>query len=106
MQTLPYVRCFWSGDLYLTNGVVMPIRCTHISSQTIEVDAPLGLQGSKMVKLELNAIHEGKTARLKCLADPLMDVFNEHNKHYIKLRFHTISEQDLSFIKTFVAAHD
>ena len=106
MKTLPYVRCFWSGTLYLTNGLVMPIHCTHISSQAIEVEAPSGLQGSKMVKLELNAIHEGKTARLKILGDPVMDVFNEHNKHYIKLSFHTISEQDLSFIKTFIAAHD
>ncbi|MEL0614724.1 hypothetical protein [Marinomonas arenicola] len=106
MKTLAYVRCFWSGTLYLTNGLAMPIHCTHISAQTIEVEAPSGLQGSKMVKLELNAIHEGNTALVKILGDPILDVFNEHNKHYIKLQFHSISEKDLNFIKIFIAAHD
>ncbi len=101
----PYVRCFWTGSLYLTNGVVMPIHCTHISTQMIEVEAPDGLQGSKLVKLELKAIHEGKTATIKALCDPQLDVFNEHNKHYIKFTYHTISNKDVSFIKEFVDAH-
>lgn len=101
----PYVRCFWTGSLYLTNGSVMPIHCTHISTQMIEVEAPTGLQGSKMVKIELNAIHEGNTATIKALCDPVLDVFNEHNKHYIKLNYHTISNQDVHFIDVFVKAH-
>ncbi|MFT2097777.1 hypothetical protein ACMUMQ_05405 [Marinomonas sp. 2405UD66-6] len=101
----PYVRCFWTGSLYLTNGIVMPIHCTHISTKKIEIEAPNGLQGSKMVKLELNAIHEGKVAKIKILCDPLADIFNEHDKHYIKLAFHTISDKDVSFIKEFADAH-
>ncbi|MBR7889555.1 hypothetical protein J9B83_11440 [Marinomonas sp. A79] len=91
--------------MYLTNGMVMPIHCTHISTQMIEVEAPAGLQGSKMVKIELNAIHEGKTATIKALCDPILDVFNEHNKHYIKLNYHTISNKDVAFIDTFTKAH-
>nr|WP_264193982.1 hypothetical protein [Marinomonas algarum] len=102
---VPYVRCFWTGSLYLTNGVVMPIHCTHISTKMLEVEAAAGLQGSKMVKIELNAIHEGKTALIKALCDPTLDVFNEHNKHYIKLNYHTISDKDVAFINTFVEAH-
>ena len=101
----PYVRCFWTGSLYLTNGTVMPIHCTHISTKMIEVEAPEGLQGSKMVKLELKAIHEGRTATLKILCDPQLDVFNEHNKHYIKLTYHTISDKDLIFIREFADYH-
>jgi len=101
----PYVRCFWTGSLYLTNGVVMPIHCTHISTEMIEVEAPEGLQGSKMVKLELKAIHEGKTATIKILCDPQLDIFNEHNKHYIKLIYHTISDKDSAFIKEFADYH-
>ncbi len=83
----------------------MPIHCTHISTQKIEVEAPGGLQGSKMVKLELKAIHEGKTATIVALCDPELDVFNEHNKHYIKLSYHTISNKDVEFIKVFADAH-
>ncbi|SBS36688.1 hypothetical protein MSP8886_03807 [Marinomonas spartinae] len=98
----PYIRCFWSGRLYLTNGMVMSVHCTHISSQQIEVEAPYGSQGSKLVKLELNAIHEGKTALIKALCKPLVDVLNEHNKHYIRLSFHKISSKDLTYIKTFI----
>lgn len=105
MKTPPYVRCFWTGTLYLTNGKTMPIHCTHISVTHIEVEAPSGLEGSKMVKLELNATHEGKSALIKALGDPTLDVFNEHNKHYIKLNFHTISDKDIDFIKDFVKAH-
>ena len=105
MKTPPYVRCFWVGTLYLTNGTKMPIHCTHISITHIEVEAPFGLQGSKMVKLELNAIHEGKTSLIKILGDPALDVFNEHDKHYIKLNFHSISDRDVHFIKEFVDAH-
>jgi hypothetical protein len=101
----PYVRCFWAGSLYLTNGIVMPIHCTHISTKIIEVEAPEGLQGSKMVKLELKAIHEGKMATLKILCDPQLDIFNEHNKHYIKLTYHTISDKDIEFIREFADAH-
>lgn len=101
----PYVRCFWTGTLYLTNGKQMPIHCTHISTHSIEVEAPTGLEGSKLVKLELEAIHDGKTALIKILGDPSLDVFNEHDKHYIKLEFHTISDGDVKFIKAFVDAH-
>ncbi|ETX11335.1 hypothetical protein MUS1_11085 [Marinomonas ushuaiensis DSM 15871] len=101
----PYVRCFWTGSLYLTNGVVMPIHCTHISTKKIEIEAPEGLQGSKMVKLELKAIHEGNIATIKILCDPQVDIFNENNKHYIKLSFHTIADKDVDFIKAFADAH-
>ncbi|MGO3346071.1 MAG: hypothetical protein ACTIM4_12470 [Marinomonas sp.] len=105
MKTPPYIRCFWAGTLYLTNGTKMPIHCTHISTQSIEVESPLGLQGSKMVKLELEGINEGNTSHLKILGYPTLDVFNEHNKHYIKLDFHTISDDDVSFIKAFIETH-
>ncbi|NVK73889.1 MAG: hypothetical protein HWE24_10435 [Oceanospirillaceae bacterium] len=105
ISSSPYVRCFWTGSLYLTNGVTMPIHCTHISTEMIEIEAPDGLQGSKIVKLELKAIHEGKTATLKILCDPKLDVFNEHNKHYIRLSYHTISSKDRAFIKAFADAH-
>lgn len=101
----PYVRCFWTGSLYLTNGKMMPMHCTHISTKMIEVETPEGLQGSKMVKLEIKAIHEGETTTIKILCDPQLDVFNEHNKHYIKLAYHTISEKDLAFIKAFADFH-
>jgi predicted solute-binding protein len=71
----------------------------------LEVEAPDGLHGSKLVKVELKAIHEGKTATIKALCDPQLDVFNEHNKHYFKLVYHTISDKDLAFIKEFADAH-
>ncbi|WP_394179838.1 hypothetical protein [Marinomonas posidonica] len=102
----PYVRCFWTGSLYLTNGKVMPIHCTHISTKMIEVEAPTGLEGSKMVKLELKAMHEGERKLIKVLCDPDLDIFNEHNKHYIKLKYHTISDKDVAFIRDFVEAHE
>ena len=44
--------------MYLTNGQVTDIHCTHISHDIVEVESPIGPQGSKKVKLELNAIHE------------------------------------------------
>ncbi|MBJ7537366.1 hypothetical protein [Marinomonas transparens] len=103
--TSQYVRCFWSGSLYLTNGIVMPIHCKHISTKMIEVEAPSGLQGSKLVKLELKAIHEGRTAFIKILCDPSLDILNEHDKHTIRLKFHTIIEKDINFIKAFIAGH-
>lgn len=101
----PYVRCFWTGTLYLTNGTSMPIHCTHISTRMIEIEAPNGLQGSKLVKLELKAIHDGIPATIKILCDPQSDIFNEHNNHYIKLTYHSISDKDRNFIKAFAEAH-
>lgn len=98
----PYVRCFWTGSMHLTNGVVMPIQCRRISVKKVELEAESGLQGSKLVKLELKAIHNGRTAHIKMLCDPLLDLFNDHNKHSIKLGFHTISDKDAHFIKAFV----
>lgn len=100
-----YVRCFWTGSLYLTNGTVMSIHCKHISTQMIEVEADNGLQGSKLLKLELKAIHEGKTATIVALCDPILDVFNEHNKHYIRMSYHTISKKDVAFIQAFTDSH-
>lgn len=102
---IPYVRCFWAGTLYLTNGLVMPIHCTHISEKIVEVEAPEGLQGSKIVKLELKAIHEGKLSTIKTLCNPQLDIINEHDQHYLKLAFHTITDKDTSFIKEFAEAH-
>lgn len=101
----PYIRCFWAGTLYLINGMKMPIHCTHISSEQVEVEAPEGSQGSKLVKLELNAIHEGQAALIKVICTPVMDVFNEHNKHYIRLDFKKIATKDREFINTFIEAH-
>jgi hypothetical protein len=83
----------------------MPLHCLHISTKTIEVETPSGLQGSKMVKLELSAIHEGRTAKIKILCDPILDIFNGHNSHNIKLGFHTIADKDVAFIKEFVTYH-
>lgn len=101
----PYVRCFWTGLMHLTNGVVMPIQCRRISERRVEVEAEGGLQGSKLVKIELRAIHDGNTHHIKMLCDPKLDLFNDHNKHSIKLGFHTIAAKDASFIKGFVEAY-
>ncbi|TYL47421.1 hypothetical protein [Marinomonas sp. IMCC 4694] len=100
-----YVRCFWKGSLFLTNGVVMSVHCTHISTEMVEVEADGGLQGSKLLKLELKAIHEGNTTTIVALCDPILDVFNEHNKHYIKMSYHTISKKDVAFIQAFTESH-
>lgn len=101
----PYVRCFWTGKLFLTNGQVSDIHCTHISHDLVEVESPIALQGSKKVKLELNAIHEGKQMQIKAICIPSADILNEHDKHYIKMKFGTISEAERDFIDQFVKAH-
>lgn len=62
----------------------MPIHCTHISTKSVEVEALDGLHGSKMVKLELNAMHDGKMALIKILCVPKVDILNEKNKHSIR----------------------
>ncbi|RDL43478.1 hypothetical protein DN730_14170 [Marinomonas piezotolerans] len=102
----PYVRCFWIGTMYLTNGTKMRVHCTHISHDLIEVEAPLGLQGSKKVKLELEASHESARSLIKIICYPSFDVLNEHDKHYIKMSIHTISDKDREFIDKFVKAHN
>ncbi|WP_067098136.1 hypothetical protein [Marinomonas atlantica] len=104
-HTSPYVRCFWTGTLYLTNGKSTAIHCTHISHNLVEVESPFGLMGSKKVKLELNAIHEGKQATIKAICIPSADILNEHDKHYIQMQFHSIAEKERAFIDTFVKAH-
>ncbi|MCC4276053.1 hypothetical protein [Marinomonas communis] len=101
----PYVRCFWTGKMFLTNGQVADIHCTHISHDLIEVESPIGLQGSKKVKLELNAMQEGKRLLIKAICIPSADILNEHDKHYVKMSFHRISEQERTFIDKFVKAH-
>ncbi|BFM51352.1 hypothetical protein [Marinomonas sp. THO17] len=101
----PYVRCYWTGSLFLINGKVMPIHCTNISTKMIEVEAPSGIEGSKMVKLELKAMHEGRRKLIKVLCDPELDILNEHNKHYLKFKFHTIAKSDVEFIKQYVDYH-
>jgi hypothetical protein len=83
----------------------MPVHCTHISTKSIEVEAPEGLHGSKIVKLELSAMHEGKIAKIKILCAPMADILNERNKHFIRMNFHSITEKDIGFIKTFADAH-
>lgn len=101
----PYIRCFWSGTLYLTNGQSMPVHCTHISHSTVEVEAPYGLQGSKKVKLELHAFNESEQLLIKAICIPHIDVLNEHDKHYIKMSFHTITQNEHDFIDRYVKAH-
>lgn len=91
--------------MYLTNGQVTPIHCTHISHDVVEVESPIALQGSKKVKLELDANHEGKLLQIKTICIPSADILNEHDKHYIKMSFHTISESERDFIDRFVKAH-
>ncbi len=100
-----YVRCFWIGRMQLMNGAYLPIHCTHISNKYIEVEAPQGISGSKKVKLELDAIHEGNTRSIKAICAADLDVLNEHDKHYIKLHFERISDEDVRFIEQFVEAH-
>ncbi|MFD1382367.1 hypothetical protein ACFQ45_03265 [Rhodanobacter aciditrophus] len=101
----PYVRCFWAGTLFLTNGKSMAVHCTHISRERVEVEAPGGLQGSTKVKLELQASNNGKQKLIKAICLPSLDVLNEHDKHYIKMIFHNIAEEDKVFIDQFVKAH-
>ncbi|MBJ7550038.1 hypothetical protein [Marinomonas ostreistagni] len=91
--------------MFLTNGQVTNIHCTHISHDQVEVESPIGLQGSKKVKLELDAMHEGKRLHIKAICIPSADILNEHDKHYVKMSFHTISEQERAFIDKFVKAH-
>ncbi|GAB3481955.1 hypothetical protein [Marinomonas epiphytica] len=102
----PYVRCFWPGALHLIDGTIMPVRCTHISKTMTEIEAPSGLHASKLVFLELNASHRGANSLLKILCDPLDDIINEHDQHYIRLSFHTISDQDALFIEHFIHDHN
>lgn len=92
--------------MYLTNGKSSAIHCTHISHNQVEVESPISLMGSKKVKLELNAIHEGKQATIKAICIPSADILNEHDKHYIKMQFHSISESERAFIDEFVKAHN
>lgn len=101
----PYVRCFWTGTMYLTNGQSMSIHCTHISHDQIEVEAPYGLQGSKKVKLELHGNNNGKQQLIKAICTPSADILNEHDQHYIKLNFGTISQAERDFIDEFVKVH-
>lgn len=99
------VRCFWTGTMFLTNGKSMAVHCTHLTKTSIEVESPFGLQGSKLVKLELQAMHEGRTMLIKTICDPVLDVLNEHDQHYITLKFHSIGEAEKSFIADFIKAH-
>lgn len=101
----PYVRCFWAGTLFLTNGKSTTVHCTHISRDLVEVEAPIGLQGSTKVKLELQANNNGVSKLIKAICIPSLDVLNEHDKHYIKMSFHNIAEADKEFIDKFVKAH-
>jgi hypothetical protein len=57
------------------------------------------------MKLELNAMHEGKIVKIKILCTPTADILNEKNKHFIRMNFHSIAEKDIGFIKTFAEAH-
>ncbi|SBS28577.1 hypothetical protein MAQ5080_01138 [Marinomonas aquimarina] len=91
--------------MFLTNGQITDIHCTHISHDLVEIESPIGLQGSKKVKLELNAIHEGKQILIKTICLPSADILNEHDKHYIKMSFGTISAAERDFIDKFVKAH-
>ncbi|MBM6551770.1 hypothetical protein [Marinomonas ostreistagni] len=91
--------------MYLTNGQSMAIHCTHISHDQIEVEAPYGLQGSKKVKLELHGNNDGKQQLIKAICTPSADILNEHDQHYIKLNFGTISQKERDFIDEFVKAH-
>lgn len=91
--------------MYLTNGQSMPIHCTHISHNQIEVEAPFGLQGSQKVKIELQAINENDKTLIKAICLPSIDILNEHDKHYIKMSFHSISQQDRDFIDHFIKVH-
>lgn len=101
----PYIRCFWPGALHLIDGTILPVRCTHISKTMTEIEAPSDIHRSKLVFLELNASHQGANEHLKILCDPLEDIINEHDKHYIRLSFHTISDQDKLFIEHFIHDH-
>ncbi|ADZ92150.1 hypothetical protein Marme_2928 [Marinomonas mediterranea MMB-1] len=105
MKSASYVRCFWAGKMFLTNGHTTNVHCTHISSTQVEIESPIALEGSRKVKLELNAMHEGKLAQLKAICDPISVVLNEHDLHYIKLSFHNINQKDQGFIEDFVQAH-
>lgn len=100
-----YVRCFWVGQMQLINGTRLPVHCTHISNKFLEVEAPQSIFGSKKVKLELDGSHDGKSKKIKAICSADLDVLNEHDKHYIKLHFERISEDDIHFIEQFVEAH-
>jgi hypothetical protein len=100
-----YVRCFWVGRMQLINGTFIPVHCTHISNKFLEVEAPQSIFGSKKVKLELDASHEGRMKKIKAICAADLDVLNEHDKHYIKLHFERIADEDIQFIEEFVEAH-
>lgn len=100
-----YVRCFWTGKMQLLNGKYLPLHCTHISNKQVEVEIPQALIGSPKIMLELDAIHEGESRHIKAICAMDLDVLNEHDKHYIKLHFEHIKQEDSDFIEKFVKAH-
>lgn len=100
-----YVRCFWTGKMQLLNGQYLSLHCTHISNKQIEVEVPRALVDSPKIKLELDAIHNGRSRQIKAICAMDLDVLNEHDKHYIKLHFENISQDDCDFIERFVMAH-
>ena len=100
-----YVRCFWTGKMQLLNGQYLPLHCTHISRKQVEVEIPSALVGSPKIMLELDAMHNGISRHIKAICEMDLDVLNEHDKHYIKLHFESISQEDSDFIDNFVKAH-
>lgn len=97
------VRCYWAGTLQLTNGQRFECHCTQITSTQIEVEIPSGIMGSSKVMLEINAFHNGKGKKIKAICQPVLDILNEHDQHYIRLKFVKMGDEDKSFISRFIS---
>ena len=98
------VRCYWTGRIQLTNGQRYQCHCIQISDSLVEIEPPTSVLGSAKVMLEMNGFHEGNIRKIKTICRPVQDILNDHDQHYLQLKYDKIRDEDLSFIEKFI--HD